>query len=617
MAEPGVKARTGPDQSERELIEIPPMISVRDLAQAMGVSPINLIKTLMANGIMANINQTIDFETAAIVAEDMGYELVPEGALAEPEVEEAEAVVEPEVAVEVEEEAPPRRQMFVEPGEPVEPRAPVVTVLGHVDHGKTTLLDKIRQTNVAGGEAGGITQHIGAYQVEHQGKQITFIDTPGHEAFTAMRARGAQVTDIAVLVVAADDGVMPQTLEAINHARAAGVPIVVALNKMDLPRAQPDRAKQELADQGLIPDEWGGDTFVVPISALRGTGIEELLDALLLVAESEEPVANPDKPAVGTVLEAELDPSRGVTTTLLIQAGTLHRGDNVVAGMTYGRTRAMFDEHGNQIKEAGPSTPVAVLGLNEVPVAGDIFEVVEEESTARSLAEEREEEASRGAQRAAPTSLEDLFAQMQAGETKELNLIVKADVQGSLEPIRGQLEHLGTDEHRVNILHMGTGPVTENDIMLASASDAVVVGFNVPVDSVAERQAEAEGVDVRQYNVIYKLTEDIQKALEGLLEPQYEEYLIGQAEVRAVFSIPRVGNVAGCYVTDGKIQRGAKARQFRNGSLIYEGEVTSLKRFTEDVREVSQGYECGVDLAYNDDYEEGDIIRFYEERRVR
>ncbi|RME48055.1 MAG: translation initiation factor IF-2 [Chloroflexi bacterium] len=609
MAEPAVK--------EREPIEIPPMISVRELSETMGVSPIDLIKTLMANGIMANINQTIDFETAAIVAEDMGYQLVLEGTLAEPEVEEAEVAPEAEAVVEVEAEEVPRRQMFVEPGEPVEPRPPIVTVLGHVDHGKTTLLDTIRHTNVAGGEAGGITQHIGAYQVEQQGRKITFIDTPGHEAFTAMRARGAQVTDIAVLVVAADDGVMPQTLEAIDHARAAGVPIVVALNKVDLPTAQPERVMQQLADHGLVPDAWGGDTFVVPISALRGTGIPELLDAILLVAETVEPVANPNKPAAGTVLEGKLDRTRGPVATLLVQAGTLHVGDTVLAGTAYGRIRAMFDEHGKPVKEAGPSMPVEVLGLSEVPAAGEIFETVEDERTARSIAEERRLAESTGVRRTTPTTLDELFARMQAGETKQLNLIVKADVQGSLEPIRSQLERLGTDELKVNILHMGTGAITENDIMLASASDAVVIGFNVPVDSVAERQAEIEGVEIRLYKVIYKMTEDIQKALEGLLEPEYEEVLIGQAEVRAVFSIPRVGKVAGCYVTDGKVKRGAIARLFRNGDMIYEGEVASLKRFTEDVREVVQGYECGLDLTYYDDYEEGDIIRVYEERRVR
>lgn len=604
MAEAGVQ--------ERQVIEIPPMISVRDLSETMGVSPIDLIKALMANGIMANINQTIDFETAAIVAEDMGFELVLEGALAEPEVEVAEAAEEA-----VEEEEAPRRQMFVEPGEPVEPRPPIVTVLGHVDHGKTTLLDRIRQTNVVASEAGGITQHIGAYQVEQQGKKITFIDTPGHEAFTAMRARGAQVTDIAVLVVAADDGVMPQTLEALDHARAANVPIIVALNKVDLPTAQPERVLQQLADHGLIPDQWGGDTFVVPVSALRGMGIEELLDAILLVAESVQPVANPNKPAAGTVLEGKLDRSRGVMATLLVQAGTLRRGDTVLAGTAYGRIRAMFDEWGQRVEEAGPSTPVAVLGLNEVPTAGDIFETVKDERTARAIIEERLAEAEAGARRTVPTSLDELFARMQAGETKQLNLIVKADVQGALEPIRTELERLGTDELKVNILHMGTGAITENDIMLASASDAVVVGFNVPVDNVAERQAEVEGVEIRRYDVIYKLTEDIEKALQGLLEPEYEEVLIGQAEVRRVFSIPRVGKVAGCYVTEGKIRRGATARLFRNGTMVYEGEVASLKRFTEDVREVAQGYECGIDLAYCDDYEEGDIIRVYEERRVR
>ncbi len=609
MAEPAVK--------EPEPIQIPPMISVRELSDAMGVSPIDLIKTLMANGIMANINQTIDFETAAIVAEDMGYELALEGALAEPEPEEAEAVAEPEAVAEVEAEAVPRWHAFIEPGEPVEPRPPIVTVLGHVDHGKTTLLDAIRHTNVAGGEAGGITQHIGAYQVEQQGKKITFIDTPGHEAFTAMRARGAQVTDIAVLVVAADDGIMPQTREAIDHARAAHVPIVVALNKVDLPTARPERVMQQLADSGLVPDAWGGDTFVVPISALRETGITELLDAILLVAESEEPVANPNKPAAGTVLEGKLDRARGATATLLVQAGTLHVGDTVLTGTSYGRIRAMFDEHGNPVKEAGPSTPVAVLGLNKVPTAGQLFEIVKDERTARAIAEERQSAESAGAGHIPPVSLDELFARMRAGETKQLNLIVKADVQGSLEPIRTQLERLGTDELKVNILHSGTGAITENDIMLASASDAVVIGFNVPVDSIAEREAEVEGVEIRLYKVIYKLTEDIQLALEGLLEPEYEEYLVGQAEVRAVFSIPRVGKVAGCYVTDGKIRRGATARVFRNGNMVYEGEVASLKRFTEDVREVVQGFECGLDLTYYDDYEEGDIIRFYEERRVR
>ncbi len=602
-----------PTAKTREPIEIPPMISVRDLAETMGVSPIELIKALMANGIMANINQTIDFDTAAIVAEDLGYELVLEGTRALPEVEAAEAV---EVAEEVEEKAPPR-QRFVEPGEPVEPRPPVVTVLGHVDHGKTTLLDAIRQTNVAAGEAGGITQRIGAYQVEQDGKKITFIDTPGHEAFTTMRARGAQVTDVAVLVVAADDGVMPQTDEAINHARAAGVPIVVALNKMDLPTARPEQVKQQLADRGLIPDEWGGDTFVIPVSARRKEGISELLEAILLVAESINPVANPNKPAVGTVLEAELDRFRGVTATLLVQAGTLHVGDAILAGTAYGRVRALFDEWGQRVKEAGPSMPVAVLGLSEVPQPGDIFEVVESEKVARERAMERAEELAARAARRAPATLDELFAQMRADEVKELNLIVKADTQGSLEPIRNQLEKLNTDELKINILHMAAGSITESDIMLASASNAVVVGFNTPIDPVAERVAEAEGVDVRRYEVIYELTEDIEKALHGLLEPEYEEVLVGQAEVRAVFSIPRVGNVAGCYVTEGKVKRSALARVFRNGTQVYEGEVESLKRFTEDVREVAQGYECGLRLAYFEDYQEGDVIRFYEQRRVR
>ncbi|MFQ5593035.1 MAG: translation initiation factor IF-2 [Anaerolineae bacterium] len=609
MAEPEVR--------ERKPIEIPPIISVRELSDAMDISPIDLIKTLMTNGIMANINQTIDFETAAIVAEDMGYELVLEGTLTKPELEEAAAIAEAEAVIEAEAEAVPRWHMFIEPDEPVEPRPPIVTVLGHVDHGKTTLLDAIRHTNVAGGEAGGITQHIGAYQVVQQDKKITFIDTPGHEAFTAMRARGAQVTDIAVLVLAADDGIMPQTREAIDHARAAHVPIVVALNKVDLPTAQPERVMQQLSDQGLVPDAWGGDTFVVPISALRDTGIPELLDAILLVAESVAPVANANKPAAGTVLEGKLDRTRGVTATLLVQAGTLHVGDTVLAGAAYGRIRAMFDERGKPIREAGPSTPVVVLGLSQVPTAGQLFEIVADGRTARAIVAEQQATDRTRVSRVPPASLDELFARMQAGETKQLNLIVKADVQGSLDPIRTQLERLGTDALKVNILHMGTGAITENDIMLASASDAVVIGFNVPVDNIAEREAEIEGVEIRQYQIIYKLTEDIQMALEGLLEPEYEEHLIGQAEVRAVFSITRAGKVAGCYVTDGKIRRGATARLFRNGELVYEGEVASLKRFTEDVREVVQGFECGIDLTYYDDYEEGDIIRIFEERRVR
>lgn len=609
MAEPEVR--------ERKPIEIPPIISVRELSDAMDISPIDLIKTLMTNGIMANINQTIDFETAAIVAEDMGYELVLEGTLTKPELEEAAAIAEAEAVIEAEAEAVPRWHMFIEPDEPVEPRPPIVTVLGHVDHGKTTLLDAIRHTNVAGGEAGGITQHIGAYQVVQQDKKITFIDTPGHEAFTAMRARGAQVTDIAVLVLAADDGIMPQTREAIDHARAAHVPIIVALNKVDLPTAQPERVMQQLSDQGLVPDAWGGDTFVVPISALRDTGIPELLDAILLVAESVAPVANANKPAAGTVLEGKLDRTRGVTATLLVQAGTLHVGDTVLAGAAYGRIRAMFDERGKPIREAGPSTPVVVLGLSQVPTAGQLFEIVADGRTARAIVAEQQATDRTRVSRVPPASLDELFARMQAGETKQLNLIVKADVQGSLDPIRTQLERLGTDALKVNILHMGTGAITENDIMLASASDAVVIGFNVPVDNIAEREAEIEGVEIRQYQIIYKLTEDIQMALEGLLEPEYEEHLIGQAEVRAVFSITRAGKVAGCYVTDGKIRRGATARLFRNGELVYEGEVASLKRFTEDVREVVQGFECGIDLTYYDDYEEGDIIRIFEERRVR
>lgn len=592
--------------SGRRVIEVPETITVRELAKRMETSPIQLIKELMRNGIMANINQTLDYDSAAIVAEDLGFELRMEG-LPIFEVEE--------------EEVPParlRRPFFREEDlAHLVPRPPVVTVMGHVDHGKTSLLDVIRKTNVVAGEAGGITQRIGAYQVEKQGRKITFIDTPGHEAFTAMRARGAQVTDIAVLVVATDDGVMPQTLEAIDHARAAQVPIISALNKIDKPTAHPERARKQLSEIGLTPDDWGGDTICVDVSAKTQVGIEDLLDAILLVAEDAALTANPDRPAAGTVIEGQLDRTRGPMATVLVQAGTLHLGDDMLINDIHGRVRAMFDENGNRLQEAVPSTPVAILGLSGVPQAGDIFEVVEDEKTAKTLAAQRAEGKRLAALR--PTrvlSLDEVYAQMQAGQVKELNLILKAEVQGALEPIRTSLERLGDENLRVKIIRQDTGGITESDIMLAVASKAIVIGFNVRQDPAARLMAGAEGVDVRCYDVIYQLLDDIEKALKGLLEPRYEEVVMGQAEVRAIFDIPRKRQVAGLYVQEGKVTRDALARVLRDGQKVYDGRVSSLKRYTEDVKEVAADFECGLGLENFGDYQEGDIIEFYKQERV-
>jgi translation initiation factor IF-2 len=590
--------------AQPKVVELPAALSVRQLASLLSISPIDVIKELMNNGIMANINQQIDYETAAIVAEEMGFETKEEA----PPIEEAE----PELL------KPPRHR-FYEGEDPknLRPRPPVITVLGHVDHGKTKLLDAIRHTNVAEGEAGGITQHIGAYQIEMDGKKVTFLDTPGHEAFTAMRARGAQVTDLAVLVVAADDGVMPQTKEAIDHARAAQVPIIVALNKMDKPEASPEVVKQQLADVGLNVEEWGGDIICVPISAKFNQGIEDLLENILLVAEVEELKANPNRPAVGTVVEGKLDKSRGATATALVQNGTLKIGDVIVIDELYGRVRAMFNDKGKPVKEAGPSTPVAILGLSDVPRAGDTFKVVANERTARTATAKRAEKKRQVAKQPVKVlSLDDLYDQVQAGKVKELNLILKADAQGSLEPIENSLDELGDESLRVKIIHDGTGNVTESDIMLAVASRAIVIGFNVEVDPAARRMAEAEGVDIRLYDIIYRLVEDIEKALKGLLEPVYADVVIGHAEVRAVFRIPQRGKVAGAYVTDGQVTRNALARISRNGELVYDGRVNSLKRFTEDVKEVNTGFECGVGLEDFDKFVEGDTIEFYRKERV-
>lgn len=593
-----------------KVVSIPDKVTVRDLAALLEASPIEVMKLLISSGIMANINQTIDYDTAAIVATDLGFEIQQE---LPPVVEEAP----PPLAPTVPEEVPLRDIYAQEAPEDLKPRSPVVTVMGHVDHGKTSLLDYIRHTNVVAGEAGGITQHIGAYQVERNGEKITFIDTPGHEAFTAMRARGAQVTDIAVLVVAADDGVMPQTNEAIDHARAANVPIVVAINKMDRASADPERVKKQLADLGLPVEEWGGSTIAVPVSAKQGTGIDTLLEMILLVAQMSDLRANPDRKAMGTVIEGKLDRSRGPSATLLVQNGTLRVGDYIVIGETHGRIRAMFNEAGKRMKTASPSIPVVVLGLSNVPQAGDTFKVVSDEKTARALAAERAEQRRAEEQRPVRAlSLDDIYAQMQAGAMKELNVILKADVQGALEPVANSLEKLGDEDLRVRIIHQGAGNITESDISLAIASQAIVIGFNVRAEPAARAMAETEGVQIRYYQVIYKLIEDIDKALKGLLEPVYEKVVMGHAEVRAIFRISRTGKVAGVYIEDGTVKRKARVTVLRDSEEIYDGTITSLKRFTEDVTEVPTGLECGIGLDNFQDFEEGDILEVYTKERV-
>jgi len=579
-------------------IELPANIVIRDLAQIIEQSPIDVIKKLMTNGVMASINQAVDFDTAAIVVAEYGFDAVPE-------------VFEEEVKEEVG-EIPLWRQLIADEDESkLVNRAPVVTILGHVDHGKTSLLDALRETNVAEGEAGGITQHISAYQVDMKGRTISFLDTPGHAAFTAMRARGAQGADIVILVVAADDGVMPQTKEAIAHAKAARVPIVVALNKMDKANANPDRVKQQLAEQELVPDEWGGSTMVIPVSAKQKQGLDDLLEAVLLVADNTDIRANPKGRVIGTVIEAEVDKSKGTVATLLVQNGTLHSGDIVVAGTAYGRLRAMFDYRGKPVKEVGPSTPVGVMGLNDVPSAGDLFRVVNSDKEARDIVAERVEAQKQKAQTSKKASLEDLFAAFQAGEAKELSLIVKADVQGSLEPIMSELEKLGKGEIGVNVLYAETGNIGENDIMLASASKAIVIGFNVQADVAARRLAEKEGVSIRLYDIIYRMTEDIEKALKGMLDPVVTEKIIGRAEVLAVFPISKVGKIAGCKVREGELRRNAKVRLYRGEDLVFEGEMSSLKHEKENANEIRTGFECGVGLKNFHDIEVGDELVCY------
>ncbi|RXK25340.1 translation initiation factor IF-2 [Bacillus velezensis] len=580
-----------PKKELPEKITFSGSLTVGALAEELGKEPSELIKKLMLLGVMATINQELDKDTIELIASEYG-------------VETEEVIVLEETELEKYEEADKEEDLQIRP--------PVVTIMGHVDHGKTTLLDSIRKTKVVEGEAGGITQHIGAYQIEENGKKITFLDTPGHAAFTTMRARGAEVTDITILVVAADDGVMPQTVEAINHAKAAEVPIIVAVNKVDKESANPDRVMQELTEYGLVPEAWGGETIFVPLSALTGKGIDELVEMILLVSEVEELKANPNRQAKGTVIEAELDKGRGSVATLLVQTGTLNVGDPIVVGNTFGRVRAMVNDLGRRVKTAGPSTPVEITGLNDVPQAGDQFLVFKDEKTARSVGEARaskqlEEQRSDKAK----LSLDDLFEQIKQGDVKDINLIVKADVQGSAEALTAALQKIEVEGVKVKIIHTGGGAITESDIILASASNAIVIGFNVRPDGNAKSTAEAENVDIRLHRIIYKVIEEIEAAMKGMLDPEYEEKVIGQVEVRQTFKVSKIGTIAGGYVTDGHITRDSGLRLIRDGVVIFEGEVDVLKRFKDDVKEVSQGYECGITIKKYNDIREGDILEAY------
>ncbi|MGS0664018.1 translation initiation factor IF-2 [Staphylococcus arlettae] len=585
--------------SQPEVKEIPAKITYQDgitvgeLAEKINVDSSEIVKKLFLLGIMANINQSLDEETLELIVDDYGVEI------------EKEIVInEEDLSIYFDDE---------EDDEDAIERPAVVTIMGHVDHGKTTLLDSIRHTKVTAGEAGGITQHIGAYQIENDGKKITFLDTPGHAAFTTMRARGAQVTDITILVVAADDGVMPQTIEAINHAKEANVPTIVAVNKVDKPTANPDRVMQELTEYGLVPEDWGGDTIFVPLSALSGDGIDSLLEMIVLVSEVQELKANPDKRAVGTVIEAELDKSRGPSASLLVQNGTLNVGDSIVVGNTYGRIRAMVNDLGQRIKSAGPSTPVEITGINDVPQAGDRFVIFSDEKQARRIGEARHEEnILQQRQESKNVSLDNLFEQMKQGEMKDLNVIIKGDVQGSVEALAASLMKIDVEGVNVRIIHTAVGAINESDVTLANASNGIIIGFNVRPDTGAKRSAEAENVDMRLHRVIYTVIEEIESAMKGMLDPEFEEQVIGQAEVRQTFKVSKVGTIAGSYVTDGKITRNAGVRVIRDGVVQFEGELDTLKRYKDDVKEVAQGYECGITIEKYNDLKEGDIIEAYE-----
>ncbi len=572
-------------------VKIPDEIGVGELASRMKKTGAEVVKTLMKNGVMASLSDVIDFDTAAIIAEELGCK------------------VEKEIIVTIEEKLIDTAE---DKEEDLLPRAPVVVVMGHVDHGKTSLLDYIRNAHVAAGEAGGITQHIGAYQVEVQGKPITFLDTPGHEAFTAMRARGAMITDVAILVVAADDGIMPQTVESINHAKAAKIPVIVAINKMDKPEANPERIKEQLTKYELVPEEWGGETIICPISAKTGEGIDNLLEMVNLTAEMQELKANPNRSAHGAVIEARLDKGRGPVATLLVQNGTLHQGDIIIAGTAVGRVRAMTNARGEKLTEAGPSVPVEIIGMSEVPGAGDDFHAVADERMARELVEQRKHDQKMAASSpVGKVSLEDLFSQIKQGEMKDLNIIVKADVQGSAEAVKASLEKISNDEVRVRVIHCAVGAINESDVMLATTSNAIIMGFNVRPDSNAKDTAARNKVDMRMYRVIYDCINEIETAMKGMLAPKFKEVELGQAEVRNVFRITGVGMVAGCYVTGGKMQRGAQMRLLRDNVVIYDGSIASLQRFKDSVKEVAAGYECGITFEKFQDIKEGDVIEAF------
>jgi len=585
---------------EADYLKIREGISIRDLSEKVNIPANKIIKEMMQLGIMTNVNYSLDEDEIQILKDEMGLEV---------KISEDDEIEERDSELILDE--------IVDNPEDLKNRPPIVTVMGHVDHGKTTLLDMIRETRVAESEAGGITQHIGAYQAEYKDKKITFIDTPGHEAFTAMRARGAQLTDIVILVVAADDGVMPQTIEAINHAQAAGIQIIVAVNKIDKANAQPDRVKQELTEHGLVPEEWGGDTICVSVSALKGENIDELLEMVTLVAEVEELKANPDRIADGVIIESELDRGRGPVATVLVKNGTLKIGDNILAGTISGRVRALLDEHGERVKTAKPSTPVIVLGFNDVPEAGQYMRVMEDEKMARNLADKRQ--AKRKEERLkkdSKVSLEDLYRNIQEGEIKELNVIIKADVQGSIAALKSSLLNIESDEVSVNIIHTGVGAINETDVNLASASNAIIIGFNVRPGTNARKAAEKEKVEIKTYRVIYKVIDDIRKAMSGLLEPEYKELIVGRVEVRDTFKVPDVGIIAGSYVKEGEVNRNDYVRLIRNGVVVHEGSISSLKRFEDDVRVVKEGYECGIGIDDYNDIKIGDILEIYRYKEI-
>jgi len=596
------------DPKDRGAVELPATITVKELAELLGVNPADVIRELIKSGIFATINQLIDRDTASLVSSELGYEVAEvQAAGAAPVGEDGQEA--PSLAT--------KEELFTEdaPADLVD-RAPIVTVMGHVDHGKTSLLDAIRSTTVAAGERGGITQHIGASEVTRGDRRVVFLDTPGHEAFTAMRARGAKVTDIAVVVVAADDGVMPQTLEAIGHAKAAKVPIIIALNKIDKPDANPDRVKTELTEAGVVIEEYGGDTPLVPVSAKTRVGLDDLVDMVLLVADLQELKANPKRSAIGTIVEARMDKARGPVGTVLVQTGTLNVGDIIVVGETFGRVRALEDEHGKRIKTAGPATPALILGLSEVPEAGDILRVVADDKAARAAVEARTAElAAKGGEGSGRATLEDLYRQIQAGQAKELRIVLKADVSGSLGAITHALGQLKTDEVKLNVLYEGAGEISDNDILLASASNAIVVGFNTSISDTARRAADSERVDVRMYDIIYQLTDDIEKALSGLLEPEQVEVVEGRAEVRKIIKVGRQV-IAGSYVTDGRIVRSGSVRLWRGGKVILTDKIESLRRFKDDVREVQTGFECGIGLVSTTDIVEGDVLECFTTQTV-